>query len=545
MNQTAAIYARVSSDRQKEQHTIASQTAALRDYAQSHHYSVPPEWIFEDEGYSGSVLVRPGLERLRDLIAEGAIQTVLVYGPDRLSRNYAYQVLLLEEFARQGAQVVFLNAPVAETPEQRLLLQFQGMMAEYERAQMAERCRRGRRHLAKAGVVNVLSSVAPYGYRYIKKTPLAQAYYEVVEAEAEVVRQIFDLYAVQGQSVRSMARTLNAQGVATRSKKSVWVSSTLWNMLKNPVYEGRACYGKTEAGPPAQRRHRTSRLKGAYAPRSPSKRKRRPEEWIVIPVPALVRPEIFGLAQERMEQNKKLSARRTRRCSVLQGLVVCGHCGYSFCQMSVPGPGGVGRYRYYRCVGADRCRPGGRVCTARPVPVDQLDNLVWEQVWELLNRPELIRQEIEQRLREYRQSSPLEQRQETMARELARIEQQTDKLIDAYQEQLLDLAELRRRVPELRKRRLALEKQRESLDLQALEQRRLIEVNASVERFVEQLKNSAQTLDVEQKQKIVRLLVREVVVASGAVVVHHSIPLAERGEGQKGTFIDCVRGVRP
>jgi len=102
MNQTAAIYARVSSAQQKEQNTIASQTAALREYAQANQYAVPPEWIFEDEGYSGSVLTRPGLERLRDLIAEGAIETVLVYGPDRLSRSYAYQVLLLEEFARHG-----------------------------------------------------------------------------------------------------------------------------------------------------------------------------------------------------------------------------------------------------------------------------------------------------------------------------------------------------------------------------------------------------------------------------------------------------------
>src|SRR2546430_10550748 len=146
MNQTAAIYARVSSDRQKEQETIVSQRAALLEYAQAHQYTVPPEWRFEDEGYSGSVLVRPGLERLRDLIAEGAIETVLVLGPDRLSRNYAYQVLLLEEFARQGAKVVFLKAPAAETPEERLLLQFQGMIAEYERAQIAERCRRGKRH---------------------------------------------------------------------------------------------------------------------------------------------------------------------------------------------------------------------------------------------------------------------------------------------------------------------------------------------------------------------------------------------------------------
>ena len=161
----AAIYARVSSDRQKEEQTIASQTAALIERAQREGYAVPKEWIFEDEGYSGAVLNRPGLERLRDLAAEGQIQAVWVYAPDRLSRKYAYQVLLVEEFTRDGVDVLFIRAPTAQTPEEELLLQFQGMIAEYERAQIAERTRRGKRHRAKTGSVNVLSG-APYGYRY-------------------------------------------------------------------------------------------------------------------------------------------------------------------------------------------------------------------------------------------------------------------------------------------------------------------------------------------------------------------------------------------
>src|SRR5437762_14256574 len=145
MNKPAAIYARVSSDRQKENHTIASQTAALIDYARANGYSVPPEWIFQDEGYSGAILARPGLEALRDLAAEGQIGAALVYSPDRLSRKYAYQVLLSEELARCGVALIFLKAPAGTTPEDQLLVQFQGMIAEYERAQIAERCRRGKK----------------------------------------------------------------------------------------------------------------------------------------------------------------------------------------------------------------------------------------------------------------------------------------------------------------------------------------------------------------------------------------------------------------
>ena len=108
---TAAIYARVSSDQQREAHTIASQPAALIEWARTLELEVPTAWIVEDEGYSGATLERPGLERVRDLAAEGQIQAVLVYSPDRLSRKYAYQVLLIEEFARQGVETVFLNAP--------------------------------------------------------------------------------------------------------------------------------------------------------------------------------------------------------------------------------------------------------------------------------------------------------------------------------------------------------------------------------------------------------------------------------------------------
>src|SRR6266496_4904360 len=174
MNKTAAIYARVFSDRQKENHTIASQTAALKEYASKNDYSVPAEWVFEDEGYSGANMLRPGLEALRDLAAEGQIVAALVYSPDRLSRKYAYQVLLSEELSRCGVELIFLKSPAGVTPEDQLLLQFQGMIAEYERAQIAERSRRGKRHKAQQGVVNVLSG-APYGYQYVRKSDTSDA----------------------------------------------------------------------------------------------------------------------------------------------------------------------------------------------------------------------------------------------------------------------------------------------------------------------------------------------------------------------------------
>src|ERR1700723_4715377 len=129
----AAIYARVSSEQQRDANTIASQTASLLEFAKNQDLEVPKEWVFEDDGYSGATLERPGLEHVRDLAAEGQIQVVLAYSPDRLSRKYAYQVLLMEELARHGVETVFIKAPQTATPEDQLLVQFQGMIAEYER----------------------------------------------------------------------------------------------------------------------------------------------------------------------------------------------------------------------------------------------------------------------------------------------------------------------------------------------------------------------------------------------------------------------------
>jgi site-specific DNA recombinase len=160
-----ALYARVSTDRQGEAQTVDSQVRALRErIAQDRPSGAPGTSILEfiDEGYSGSSLVRPALERLRDLAAMGGIELVYVHSPDRLARKYAHQALVLEELGRVGVRVVFLNREIQQTPEDELLVQVQGVIAEYERAKIIERTRRGRRHAAQQGSVSALVQ-APYG----------------------------------------------------------------------------------------------------------------------------------------------------------------------------------------------------------------------------------------------------------------------------------------------------------------------------------------------------------------------------------------------
>ena len=149
--------------------------------------------LSESQWWSEEELENYQNEKLRDLIFEGAIENLIVYSPDRLSRKYAHQVILLEEFKKNGVNVIFLKSVKGTTPEDQLLVQFQGMIAEYERAQIIERGRRGKLHKAKNGIVNVLSG-APYGYNYIKKTDVSNAYYTINETEAKTVKKIFELY---------------------------------------------------------------------------------------------------------------------------------------------------------------------------------------------------------------------------------------------------------------------------------------------------------------------------------------------------------------
>ena len=527
---TAAIYARVSSDQQKEDKTIASQTAALVAFASSHGYGVPDDWIFEDEGYSGATLVRPGLERVRDLVAEGQIQAVLVLSPDRLSRKYAYQVLLTEEWLRQGVETIFVNAPQSHSPEDQLLLQFQGMIAEYERAQILERSRRGKRHRAKQGEASVLSA-APYGYRYVRKTDDRSAYFEVIEAQAEVVRQVYDLYTVQALSIGAITRRLNELGVPTRKEQSCWERSTVWGMLRNPAYRGTACFGKTQESTRQRRSSRAVRMRERPPRRGARTQRETPRaQWIQIPVPALVDERTFDLAQERLQDNKRFAPRRTIEPSIVQGLVHCAGCGYALYRTSTHSS--ARKIYYYRCLGSDAWRYQGQArCTARPIRQDLLEDIVWREVTRLLEDPTLIEAELIRRLEAAQTAHPAKRHQDRIASELVQLQRRVERLLTAYQEELLDLDELRRRMPALRQRETRLKAELESLRDQLADQSACLRLAHTLNEFLDRLRTQAQNMDVLARQRIVRLIVKEIVVDNDSIAIRHSIPNSPRSSG--------------
>jgi site-specific DNA recombinase len=228
-------------------------------------------------------------------------------------------------------------------------------------------------------------SGAPYGYRYVKKSDTAAAYYEVVKSEAAVVRLVYEVYTQQGLSINAIARMLNERQIPTRTETTRWERSTVWRLLRNPAYRGRACYGKTELRP-RQRITRPLRQRNGLASRDSANHERPRQDWIEIAVPALVSEETFALAQEQLEQNKRHSPRRTIEPTLLQGMLVCERCGYGLYRTSTQTS--ARRLYCYRCIGSDAYRHlKGAVCDNPPVRQDQLDAVVWKEVVRLLEDP--------------------------------------------------------------------------------------------------------------------------------------------------------------
>ena len=521
----AAIYARVSSERQRQDETIRSQTVGLRELAADRGLLVAEDLIFEDEGFSGAMLQRPALERLRDRAAEGAFEVLLCHAPDRLARRYAYQVLLLEELARAGVEVVFAKEPErGGSPEDELLRQFQGMIAEYERAQIAERTRRGKLHRARSGSQAVMSG-APYGYRYVKKSDHMEGFWEIDETQAQVVRDVFDRYVNGGVSIGELARGLTERGVQTKTGKTRWDRSTIWAMLRNPAYRGQAAFGKTKTAERPGGPTRTTRQRGERHGRRLTRHDQPAENWTLIPVPPLVTEETFALAQDRLLDNAHFAKRNTKELTLLQGVLVCRECGYSCYRASTRTSNK--RISYYRCIGQDGWRhPDGKRCTSGPVRADELDPLVWAEVRRLLEHPDLVRAEIDRRLAAVRTEHPAARRREALERDLTRASAAVERLIEAYQEQLISLDELRARMPALRKRQTALQAQLDSLDAELHDVETYLQLADTLEGFLGRLADGLDQLDVPGQQRILRLVVREILIGGDddTVTIRHTIP---------------------
>ena len=376
-----ALYARVSTERQEQQGTIASQLDALTRWAREQHHDVVDAYVCVDDGYSGTRLDRPGLDRLRDGAEAGAFKAALVLCPDRLARKYAYQILILEELERFDVRVIFLDQPLSDDPQARLLTQIQGAVAEYERIKIAERYRRGKLFRARQG--EVCWGKVPYGYRRIPRRDGVPAQVEVSEPEAQVVRQIFRWHVDEHLSVRQIALRLTESPHVTATGLPRWGISTVTRMLHNEAYIGTMYYNRRESvGGKSNSASRRQRL-------STCRQDRPAAEWIPLQVPPIIDAELFRRSQAIHYDNSRFSPRHLKSGHyLLRRVVRCRVCDLAMSCHRMRGRNGT-FHHYYYCAGHDVLyarRAVGR-CPQRNLRADELDKLVWGEVRRHLEHP--------------------------------------------------------------------------------------------------------------------------------------------------------------
>jgi site-specific DNA recombinase len=522
----AALYARVSSEQQAAAHTIESQLAALSERARNDGTPIPAERQFVDDGYSGATLVRPALDRLRDLAVTGAVNRIYVHSPDRLARNYAYQVLLIDEWRRAGIEVVFLNRPLGQSPEDDLLLQVQGIVAEYERAKIMERSRRGKKHAAQSGSLNVMSC-APFGYRYVTvRDGGGQARFEPMPEQARVVKQVFGWVALDRCSLGEVCRRLQQAGELTQSGNLVWSRQAVWHILQNPAYYGKAAFGKTRMMQRSENVRRRS-PRGRPAPHRSANVPKVTEQkdWVFMAVPPLIEPALFHAAHRQLNENRtRARIGRRRPGYLLQGLLGCSECRYAFYGRTTHQRGAGGRLRdfiYYRCSGTDGSRFGGeRICNNPPVSGEFIEGSVWAEVCKLLNNPQKLEQEYQQRIAVGKSSEDLE----ILKGQLGKLQRGMERLIDSYSEGAIEKEQFMPRLGRTKGRIAELEA-RINANAEVADRRQ--ELRMLVHHFRKlsvHLGPDVENADWDRRREIIRSLIERVEIGRTGLAIVFRVP---------------------
>ncbi len=518
MGKIVAAYARVSTERQAESQTIEQQVTALRAYAKAQDWALDDDQIYRDEGWSGARLDRPALDRLRDAIGRAQVDTLLIIAsPDRLARRYAYQVWLLEEIARAGCAVIFLDRPPTDDPQDALLVQIRGAVAEYERAVIADRTRRGRLAALQAGHLLPWSS-PPYGYRTDPHAPRDPAGIAVDAERAAVVRQVFAWYVEDGLTLHAIARRLTVAGTPTATGRPNWGPTSVGGILRNTSYRGVA-YGNREQHVPARRRYplsgRVARPSGGVSARA-----RPADAWIAVPVPALVTPELFAAAQERLARNRAWSPRNTQGEYLLRRLVSCRRCGRAECVSN------NGRYAYYRCLprAGDSAGEHHARCQEQSVPTAALDAVVWADLCQVLSDPVVLAEAVRRAQAGWLNDDARPARQHDLRQRRATLERQRQRLIDAYAAEAVTLEELQARVQALEGRLTDLTWDEQQLATSVEQQAQIAVLATQMETFRATIAQRLDEASFARRRELVELLIDRVLVAPPAVEIRYIIP---------------------
>jgi site-specific DNA recombinase len=474
----------VSTDDQAEKYGLDSQLRVLRDTAAARGYEVADGAEFVDDGYSGTTLERPQLERLRDAVRRHAYDVALTYSPDRLARDLTYSLLLKKEFRTAGVAIEYVTMRTDDTPAGIFHEQVLGAVAELERAMIKERTSRGRREKAQQGTIP--GGTCPFGYRVDHTQPGGLA----IDAEpADTIRKIF-AWTTAGTSVRAIVSRLNAQGMP--APRGRWSRSTVRRILKNEVYAGTAHFSRTSGR--------------VVRPR---------DQWIAIAVPPVVSPATFTRARTQSEQNQRRnSGRPGHRFYLLKGLLVCA-CGRPM--------HGLAKHdrRVYRCSGRDRlaAEVGGR-CDASTRGAERLEALVWGSVVKVLSDPEVLLH----KMKEHRQaldSRRVDAQSETQAlrERLTRVERQLKRLLDAYLDEQLSKGLFDEKRRDLEAQKATLTEKLTAAEATAATGTAQARQREAVLLQCKLALRGLERLDDQGRQRLLRLLVTQVMVHPGRLEV--------------------------
>jgi site-specific DNA recombinase len=518
-----ALYMRVSTQRQAQAQTSAQQLERLRAHLEAHGYKSSDEDLYDDEGYSGTLLRRPALDRLRDAVAQGRYERVLITTPDRLTRNLFHQGILMEELQSYGCQVEFLDQPVSQSPHDQLILNVRGVIAEYERNMIIDRTRRGCLAKLKAGSLLPWTK-PPYGYRTDPDRPRDPRTVRVDDAQGAIVQEIFACYLQSGVSLYSLANELNSRGIPTPRGQRLWNLGTLRGILSNPAYTG-LVYAQRKMPQPVRQRRSPLKPVGKTSWRYVEQA---PEHWMLVTkVPALVSEEQFEQVKEKLSHNQRCARRNNKAHDyLLRALLSCGHCNLTTAGRT------QGARAYYVCKGKGPAiwSRQEKKCPGRSIPVGQLDDLVWRDLCDVIEHPESLRYALERAHGGHWAPEHLKTRRAQLQAGQAQLNRQLERLTEAYLNEVVPLAEYQRRRQDIEQQVRSLQQSERQLESDSAQQLQVASLAKNIEEFAARVHGSLMEADFEQKRRLVELLIDRVIVTDDQVEIRYVIPTSPASE---------------
>jgi site-specific DNA recombinase len=504
-----ALYARVSTEEQREGQTIDSQISELERFAASKDWQVAG--VYKDDGWSGSMLGRPDLDRLRDDASKGRFALVLINDVDRLARDVSHLGVVKRDLERHKVQIVFRKLPAEKSPTYNLMVNILGSFAEFEREMIADRTRRGRRHKVEVRQ-QYLGSISSYGYRYLPKDKASdgEGRLEVIPEEATLIRQMFAWVDREGLSIRRVAERLTERGVPPKKGGSKWRTSSVRRILRNEMYAGVWYYNKHEACEP----HRAMPRSGYKQLLKSSNRLRQVSDWLPVKLPEhlrIIEREQWQRVQKQIDGNRTFSSRNSRHQYLLRGLVNCGGCG-----ARMVGDPCHGTF-YYRCM--RRCR---RYPTIRE---GVLDDAIWKVMREAISKPQIIVKQLmrlQKQKADSRKAAPGELLEVEEA--LRAIGQEEERVVEAYRLNILSPDLLAREMEKLKARKAVLDARKASMTQEAALADGS-EIHRSLKAYCQLARKRMRTFSKEERQRFLRLLIHEAIYTGSSVRIKGAIPI--------------------